>query len=551
MAYAGGLGGFDESIARISIATLVYAVARRKDLPEYKATLDYLKQRLEQQSQQQWLEYGRYYQAQALFQGDLDAWEKWNKLLVRQLKQAQKPDGSFQGQFGPSLTTSFSLLALALNYRFLAHLRTVDHALASSRADRRGPGDVAGASLAGRLLALMAWLLGRPCRPAGAEPRRHGPAEAVLHLTNGGYVPGELVPAERAGRCFAGKPTSFVAPFDFALAGVNAVHFPVPASLPGADGRLLLRAGGRRCPVRLADRAGRDARPSSTSRGSGGSTSQRSVINRMYRWKSSADLIYLGPNGLAGWHETSAKKVWKEEQGQPWTDQDGAAIRGDFKLPARATLEFEISWKNKPDFVLALGVGDDEKTIQRAFRFEVWERDLIIQRETEQEADVASVGEIAPGSGRIHLIAYLDQEKGRILVFSADGKPLADLKVARRPAAGPGQHLAGQQAGRPAAGAAADRPVERRAAARGRERPVAHPPGGRLDRLRTGQPLRRGLEGVRDRRRQGRVPDSRGSDRGRLPVACPGDEAVRALGRGLPGRITAERRRSSEWSKPL
>ena len=126
----------------------------------------------------------------------------------------------------------------------------------------------------------------------------------------------------------------------------------------------------------------------------------------------------------------SAKKGWKEEQGQPWTDQDGAAIRGDFKLPARATLEFEISWKNKPDFVFALGVGDDEKTIQRAFRFEVWERDLIIQRETEQEADVASVGEIAPGPGRIHLLAYLDQEKGRILVFSADGKPLADLKVA-------------------------------------------------------------------------------------------------------------------------
>ncbi|MGA2702525.1 MAG: hypothetical protein ABSH35_15705 [Isosphaeraceae bacterium] len=39
--------------------------------------------------------------------------------MVRQLKAAQKPDGSFQGQFGPTLSTSFSLLALALNYRFL------------------------------------------------------------------------------------------------------------------------------------------------------------------------------------------------------------------------------------------------------------------------------------------------------------------------------------------------------------------------------------------------------------------------------------------------
>ena len=119
VAYAGGIGGFDESIARISIATLVYAVARRKDLPEYKAALGYLKQRIEQQGGQMYLEYARYYQAQALFQGDIDAWEKWNKLLVRQLKQTQKPDGSFQGQFGPTLSTSMSLLALALNYRFL------------------------------------------------------------------------------------------------------------------------------------------------------------------------------------------------------------------------------------------------------------------------------------------------------------------------------------------------------------------------------------------------------------------------------------------------
>lgn len=113
-----GLGGFGESTARSSIATLVYAVARRKDLKEFQATLGYLKERIEQPAAG-YPEYARYYQAQALFQGDLAAWEKWNKLLVRQLKQSQLPDGSFRGQFGPSLSTSMSLLALALNYRFL------------------------------------------------------------------------------------------------------------------------------------------------------------------------------------------------------------------------------------------------------------------------------------------------------------------------------------------------------------------------------------------------------------------------------------------------
>jgi hypothetical protein len=117
--YYGGMGGFGESLARSSIATLVFSVARRKDLKQFKATLDYLKQRLDQSPQQAWPEYTRYYQAQALFQGDVTAWEKWNKLLVRQLKQLQQPDGSFRGTMGPANTTSMSLLALAVNYRFL------------------------------------------------------------------------------------------------------------------------------------------------------------------------------------------------------------------------------------------------------------------------------------------------------------------------------------------------------------------------------------------------------------------------------------------------
>ncbi|MEZ5941988.1 MAG: squalene--hopene cyclase [Planctomycetaceae bacterium] len=120
VAYSGGIGGFDESLARISIATLVYAVARRKDLPQYKQTLGYLKDKLSGGSAGHGgVEYQRYYQAQAFFQGDLDSWEKWNKNLVRELKAVQGSDGSFQGSYGKSVSTSLSLLALALNYRFL------------------------------------------------------------------------------------------------------------------------------------------------------------------------------------------------------------------------------------------------------------------------------------------------------------------------------------------------------------------------------------------------------------------------------------------------
>jgi hypothetical protein len=116
--YSGGMGGFGESLARSSIASLVFALARRKDLSQYKATLNYLTNTLDP-FPNGYPEYTRYYQSQALFQGDVAAWEKWNKMVVRQFKQTQRPDGSFTGQFGTEFSTSMSLLALALNYRFL------------------------------------------------------------------------------------------------------------------------------------------------------------------------------------------------------------------------------------------------------------------------------------------------------------------------------------------------------------------------------------------------------------------------------------------------
>jgi hypothetical protein len=117
--YAGGMGGPGGSEARSSIATLVYAIARRKDLKEYAAALGYVKSSSQHAGMSHYAEYTAYYQAQALYQGDVDAWEKWNKLQIRRLKQAQQPDGSFPGQMGAAYGTAMSLLALAVNYRFL------------------------------------------------------------------------------------------------------------------------------------------------------------------------------------------------------------------------------------------------------------------------------------------------------------------------------------------------------------------------------------------------------------------------------------------------
>lgn len=115
VAYSGGFGGMGESMNRSCIATLVAAVGKNKDEQKYSATLKHITSRLEHQ-EGHYKEYFRYYMAQALFQGDYESWVKWNAMTVRQLHETQAEDGSFSNS---SYSTGMSLLALALNYRFL------------------------------------------------------------------------------------------------------------------------------------------------------------------------------------------------------------------------------------------------------------------------------------------------------------------------------------------------------------------------------------------------------------------------------------------------
>lgn len=114
VAYSGGFGGMGDSMNRSAIATLVAAVAKQKDTSEYKATLEHIHTRLDHQ-EGHYKEYFRYYMAQALFQGDYEAWQKWNAATVRTLSETQADDGGF----GDAYQTGMSLLAVALNYRFL------------------------------------------------------------------------------------------------------------------------------------------------------------------------------------------------------------------------------------------------------------------------------------------------------------------------------------------------------------------------------------------------------------------------------------------------
>lgn len=112
-------GSHGDGLTRSAIATLVYAIGKRKDTPEFKATSEYIKRRANYSVGNHYMFYTLYYMAQALFQTDLDAWQAWNERTIERLQKLQQQDGSFGSSYGKAYGTGMAVLTLALNYRLL------------------------------------------------------------------------------------------------------------------------------------------------------------------------------------------------------------------------------------------------------------------------------------------------------------------------------------------------------------------------------------------------------------------------------------------------
>jgi hypothetical protein len=118
---AGGIGYTSVSSGngpRTAIGTLVAALAKRKDTQLFAGAWNFLQSQGEHNSGGYYFYY-LYYAAQAYFQADMSAWREWNATTMQQLLSVQNADGGWEGPFGSTLTTSMTLLSMALNYRFL------------------------------------------------------------------------------------------------------------------------------------------------------------------------------------------------------------------------------------------------------------------------------------------------------------------------------------------------------------------------------------------------------------------------------------------------
>ncbi len=265
-----------------------------------------------------------------------------------------------------------------------------------------------------------------PGAPAGPASASTGP---VLTLPNGGFAAGELLDSADP-KVIRWRSPAFAGPVEFRSSALSAIRWPSPPKRVDPSGEFRFElAGGDVVFGRLV--ALDDATAEVDLPGLGRFHVDRKSVQRIQPRRDGAEMIYSGPNGLADWKEPKPKGSWREEGGQVLSDQPGSTLQGGLGLPDRAVIEFELSWKGAkpPDFILALGVDDEKDSLKQAFRFEVWDGHLIVDREAGPKADLASLGKVNEMKNRVHLIAYLDQSAGRILVVGPNGKPLADLTV--------------------------------------------------------------------------------------------------------------------------
>ena len=307
------------------------------------------------------------------------------------------------------------------------------------------------------------------------------PAGPTLHLVDGGVVPGSLLEGGGPGK-IRWQAEGFASPFDFAANRVSSIHYPPSARPTRAAGAFGFRlAGGD---VVFGSLVSLDEAAVELDVAEAGRVRvERSKLRRIFRWRDGADLLLDGPNGLEGWREVAPAKPpeiaarpapggvmmmnkmvvqgnvvlngnvvvrgnvmlngqaapaapvpppappgpgWVEDGRQIRSAREGVAIQADLGLPPRASLEIELSWRRRPDFVLSLGVSDDA-SVAKAFRLEVWEGHLVAVRETDREADLATLLPLAEGSGRVRLRLLIDREAGRLLAIGEDGRTLADL----------------------------------------------------------------------------------------------------------------------------
>ena len=129
---------------------------------------------------------------------------------------------------------------------------------------------------------------------------------AILQLTNGDFLPGELRGSDDPTIVLWRSP-AFARPFEFPIGTAKAIHFPTPADAPKASGEFGFELVNDDI-VFGNLLSWSDAEVELESARLGRLHVSRDQIRRINRL-SGADSVYLGPNGLTGWSEPQSRRI--------------------------------------------------------------------------------------------------------------------------------------------------------------------------------------------------------------------------------------------------
>jgi len=280
------------------------------------------------------------------------------------------------------------------------------------------------------------------------EPTRDA---AVLELADEGFLRGGLVAAAAVPgghrETLLWQSPLFDGPLEFTVDGFARIRFPAGQPVKPADDAWHAELSGSELLQGTLEAIDADhVVMRVAAAGAEPLRIRRSAVTRLSR--AAASKARIVPGGLAGWD--AGEGAWREVGGRLVCERAGGVCFRDVACPARACFDVVLSWDERPDLEMLFAAGPAEAAVLKGaapkrdggkpaakpavecYRLEIADGNVLVVREgTKAAFDQAA--SLPAGPGRLHLRAFVDQEKGRLALVlpatDAGAKPVFDQAI--------------------------------------------------------------------------------------------------------------------------
>ncbi|HSG71257.1 MAG TPA: hypothetical protein VLA12_12630, partial [Planctomycetaceae bacterium] len=243
----------------------------------------------------------------------------------------------------------------------------------------------------------------------------------VLQLRNGSSATGNFRAID-SGEAIAWQGESFTRPFEFLLPEIGSINFPPADPLLKMEGEFALELhNGDLLSGKLID--WRDGVIELESPRFGLVRIREETVHRLDRIDKNPAILFSGLSGLGDWKKVGGE--WKAEGTELIAQKPDSSLAGDFAIPDKAVVEFELSWDDDPNFSFAIGVDPAaDKINPGGWSFDSWNSQLILVRERPDVAVIEPLQKLDRDDKQVRLIVFVDQTEESILVYLPGGRLL-------------------------------------------------------------------------------------------------------------------------------